>query len=434
VTQLFHRGGSAPANWLLSRAESNLAKTSWHWTDGQVGSTIAGTRHQPRHVIKSEESQVHQVKFYPVGNGDTSQIILNNGKRILFDYHRIGRAEDDDEPEIDLNSSLRQELKEVDRNYFDVVAFTHADADHIRNSTDFFELRHAKKYQGADRIKIKELWVPAAMILETSECGDRGEEFVIWRQEARHRLKEGEGIRVFSKPEKLKTWLSENGISLESRRHLITDAGQTASGFALTSDGVEFFCHSPFVKHVDDGDDLRNPASLIFNVRFRVGGNDFDYLAIGDSEWQVLEDIVNISEYHGNHDRLNWDLFNIPHHCSYLALSDEKGAQETVPKPNVEKLLLAGREGAYIVSSSKPIENTPSGRQQKMPPHVQAKVCYERYLKKVDGAKFLVTMEEPSKSKPEPIVFIIDDDGITRKKQIISAPAIITSSPAPRAG
>lgn len=32
--------------------------------------------------------------------------------------------------------------------------------------SDFFYLEHAKKYQNGDRIKIKELWVPAAMITE----------------------------------------------------------------------------------------------------------------------------------------------------------------------------------------------------------------------------------------------------------------------------
>jgi len=37
------------------------------------------------------------------------------------------------------------------------------DDDHIRNSADFFELRHAAKYQGGDRTKVSELWVPASI-------------------------------------------------------------------------------------------------------------------------------------------------------------------------------------------------------------------------------------------------------------------------------
>jgi hypothetical protein len=106
-----------------------------------------------------------EIRFYPVGNGDTSQIILDNGRRLLFDFHHLSSSEDNNGPEINLASTLRDELASVDHDYFDVVAFTHGDKDHIENSTSFFELEHATKYQGDGRIKIKTLWVPAAMIL-----------------------------------------------------------------------------------------------------------------------------------------------------------------------------------------------------------------------------------------------------------------------------
>ena len=376
----------------------------------------------------------HRIIFYPVGNGDTSQIVLESGRRILMDYRHRSKTEEGEGPEINLKARLKQELKDAGRDSFDVVAFTHADTDHIENSTEFFELRHAAKYQGNDRIKIDTLWVPAAMVLETGTNGQQSSEFVIWRQEARYRLKEGKGIRVFSKPEKLKGWLEENDLTLESRRHLITDAGELAPEFDIVTDGVEFFCHSPFIKHVDDGDDLRNAASLIFNVRFRKNGTDYDYLAVGDSEWAVLEDIVTTTKTHGNMDRLAWDLYNIPHHCSYLALSDEKGEFETTPKPLVEELLLLGKEGAYIVSSSCPILDTKDGREQTQPPHIQAKKCYETYRKKTGGAKFLVTMEEPNATKPEPLEFKVDGQGLSLARAAASAASVIISKPAPRAG
>lgn len=377
---------------------------------------------------------MHKVIFYPVGNGDTSQIVLENGKRILLDYRHQAKSETGDGPEINLKSRLRQELRDANKKSFDVVALTHGDDDHICGSTDFFELRHADKYKGGERIPIPELWVPAAMVLDEGTHANRADEFIIWRQEARYRLREGKGIRVFSKPDKLKSWFEENGISLDSRRHLITDAGQLAPGFGLAADGVEFFCHSPFIKHVDGGDDLRNSCALIFNVRFQAGSNTFDFFAVGDSEWDVLEDIVKATRAHGNDDRIAWDLYNIPHHCSYLALSDEKGANETTPRPLVADLLRAARDGAYIVSSSNPIPNTPDARASVQPPHVQARKCYERFLEDAGGAQFLVTMEEPSTSLPEPIVFNIGPNGITREKKIQSGPTILVSSPAPRAG
>jgi hypothetical protein len=333
-----------------------------------------------------------------------------------------------------LKERLRGELGT--RDYFDVVAFTHADKDHIAHSTEFFELEHKTECQGEGRIKIRELWVPAAMVIEKAEQGQQGSEFVLWRQEARYRLKKGSGVRVFSKPEMLKAWLEANELSVESRRHLFTDAGTIVPGFSLATDEVEFFCHSPFIKHVDEGDDLRNDASLIFQVRFEVSGTRVNYLAVGDSTCEVLDDIVGITEWHGNGHRLDWDLFNIPHHCSYLALapSGSKGETETVPTEGVQKLLLRGQQGAYVISSSNPIPDTPEAYKQDQPPHIQARKAYVRYLDKVGGRKFLVTMEEPTTKKPEPIVFEISHSGCRRSGGTPSGVMSIISSPAPRAG
>jgi len=383
-------------------------------------------------------ADTHQVVFYPVGNGDTTQIVLSGGRRVLFDFCHREKAEDPGTPEIDLKARLKADLKKADRDYFDVVAFTHADLDHIQGSTDFFELQHAKKYHGEGRIKIRELWVPAAMLLEEADNDHQMEEFVLLRQEARYRLLEGKDILVFSKPQAVADWLEpllkERGEAASARDHLFIDAGTIVPGFTLTKDGAEFFCHSPFIKHCDEGDIIRNRASLIFNVRLRADGHDYDYLEVGDATWEEIEDIVNTTRYHKNEDRLAWDLYNIPHHCSYLALSDEKGDKETEPKPLVKDLLLLGKRDSYIVSCSKPIPDEKDAYSQTQPPHIQARKAYERYLKEVNGRKFLVTMEEPNGNKPEPITFEITGGGVSWiRSASIGAPAIILSSP-PRAG
>lgn len=377
---------------------------------------------------------MHKLIFYPVGNGDTSQIVLANGKRLLFDFRHQAGSECGDSPCIDLKARL---LKELDgRDYFDVVAFTHADKDHISHSTEFFELEHRADYQGEGRIKIRELWVPAAMVVENATRDEQGSEFVLWRQEARHRLKEGRGLRVFSKPEAVKDWLGQCDLDIDACRHLFTDAGTLVPGFSLAVDEVEFFCHSPFIRHVDEGDDLRNDASLIFQVRFAPSGVRTNYLAVGDSTCEVLGDIVRITEEHGRSDRLDWDIFSIPHHCSYLALAPagQKGSTETQPTPLMEKLLLHGQPGAYVVSSSNPISDTPVAYEQAQPPHIQAKKAYVRYLNHVGGRKFLVTMEEPDTRRPEPLVFEISSSGCRRTGGTPSGSRIVVSSPAPRAG
>jgi hypothetical protein len=71
--------------------------------------------------------------------------------------------------------------------------------------------------------------------------------------------------------------------------------------------------------------------------------------------------------------------------------------------------------------------------EQTQPPHIQARKAYESHLKKVNGRKFVVTMEEPNAAKPEPITFEVTVGGVSWIKAISGAPAILSSSP-PRAG
>lgn len=377
---------------------------------------------------------MNKVRFYPVGNGDTSQIVLENGKRLLFDFCHRADGEDPDNPLIDLMKTLREELKAARREDFDVVAFTHGDDDHICNSSEFFWLEHAAKYQADDRVKIKELWVPAGMLLEEGTNDNQSSEVIIWRQEARHRLREGKGILVFSKPEKLKKWCEDNGIDFESRKKLFVDAGKLVPGFSLATDQVEFFVHSPFIKHTDEGDELRNNCSLIFQVRFEVEGARTDYFAVGDAGYETFEDIVDATKWHKNDDRLDWHLFNIAHHCSYLALGPDKGDKETEPTAKVKELLQHGKADAYIVSSSAPIPDDREAYKQTQPPHIQARKTYEKYLDEVEGRDFLVTMEEPTASKPEVLEFEIGNQGLRLTDKALKGAAAVVTSYKPRAG
>jgi len=108
---------------------------------------------------------VAKVSFFPVSNGDSSQIVLvKTDKWLLFDFHHQKRSEEDGSTDFNLKKHLKEQLKTAKRDYYDVLALTHGDDDHIRNSADFFELRHAAKYQGGDRTKVSELWVPASII------------------------------------------------------------------------------------------------------------------------------------------------------------------------------------------------------------------------------------------------------------------------------
>lgn len=371
---------------------------------------------------------MNKIVFYPIGNADTYIVQLDNGENLLFDFANMANPDDEQDKRVDVAKKLRQELEDVGRDYFDVVAFTHLDDDHIHGASEFFHLEHAKKYQGQDRIQIKTLYVPAAAIVEN---GCKGEARII-QAEARHRLLIGDGIRVFSRPGLLKEWLKKNDLRLEDRQHLITDAGQLAPEFSLEEQGVEFFVHSPFASRLEDGGVLdRNSDALAFQATFRVGSTETRFFLGADLINEILRDIVNITKFHGNESRLEWDIFKISHHCSYLSLAPDKGKDKTEPIEEVRWLFEEqGNRGGVIVSTSKPI---PSNDNDKQPPHRQAANYYKEVAAAL-GGQFIVTMEQPTKSAPEPLRIDIDGFGLTIKKVTRSSGIKVTSHQAPRAG
>jgi hypothetical protein len=375
-----------------------------------------------------------KVTFYPLGNADCCLIDLQNGKKLLFDFANMRDPNNKDDLRCDLPKELREDLEAADRTNYDVVAFTHLDNDHIKGSTEFFRLEHEKKYQSDDRIGIKVMWVPAALITE-DDLGD--EEAKILQKEARHRFKEGKGIRVFSRPQRLKDWCERNNVDYEARKGLVTDAGWLAPEFSLMTDGVEFFVHSPFAKRLNECEvEDRNRDSIVMQATFLDNKTGTKVLLMGDATHDVLSDIVQITKYHGRESRLEWDVVKLPHHCSYLSLGPDKGANKTEPVEEVRYLYEERRrESAIIVSTSEPIpsKGTPEDK-DKNPPHRQAANFYKEDV--LDGAsdRFKVTMESPSVSAPRPLIIEIDGSGATVKKRAVAAAIVATSRQAPRAG
>jgi hypothetical protein len=368
---------------------------------------------------------MHKLTFFPLGNADCCRINLENGKQILLDYADMKCYDDPTDKRIALPASLKADLD--GRGYYDVVGFTHLDDDHVAGSSEFFYLEHAACYQAGDRVKINELWVPAAAIVEDGleDCAR------VVRQEARHRLRQGHGVRVFSRPELLRGWFDAEGISLESRAHLITDAGNLIPGWNKSYDGVEFFVHSPFATRLD-GCDLvdRNKDSLVLHGTFSVGGVDTKVFFGGDVHHEGLEEIVRITRYHGREERVESDIVKLPHHCSYLSLGPDKGSDCTKPTPNIaymyEKKLSSN---AILISSSRSV---PSSDEDNQPPHRQAKKYYKGCLS--IGGQFEITMEHPTVSKPEPLVIEITTNRGRIKRAFISGASAAAASVPPRAG
>lgn len=369
---------------------------------------------------------MHQLTFYPLGNADTLFIDLAGGRVMVLDYADLRNPDDRYDLRWDINASISGKLKAKNRADVDVFCISHLDNDHVCKSADFFHLEHAAMYQTEGRYKIKELWVPAGAITEEGPKDDAR----IWRAEARHRLKNGSGIRVFGRPKRLEEWLTASNLSLASRAHLITDAGQVVPGFTKAADGVEFFLHSPHAHRINEREvEDRNQDSVVMQATFLASGAETRVMLGGDTTWECMEDIVSISKYHGNHDRLKFEVFKLPHHCSYKALSDVKGITKTEPKPLVKEWFEMASDRAIVVSTSDKIVH----QEQTQPPHFQAKAYHVDNLARING-QFKVTMEHPIAGSPKPLVLNIDGWGPRLESIAASAAIASVSQTPPRAG
>ena len=371
-----------------------------------------------------------RLTFYPLGNADCCLIDLDGGEKIIFDYANVRCKDDANDLRIDLEKAIRDDLAKAKRKDVNAFAITHLDNDHICRSSELFWLEHGSKYQGDDRIKIGELWVPACVIIEDGLV-DEGR---VWRQEARHRLRQGKGIRIFSRPEVLRQWIENEKLDFEKLKHLFVDAGKLVPSFTLQSHGVEFFVHSPFASRLDDGSLMdRNTDGIFVQATFEVRGIKTRLMLGADADYEVLSAIVDITKKRKRTERLEWDVFKLPHHCSYLSLGPDKGKDETKPVDQVKELYEThGQRGGIIVSTSKPV---PTAGDDVQPPHRQAGAYYKR-ITGFDGLKgeFKVTMSHPNANSPKPLVIEIDATKARITAPVAAGAGGLTGGAAPRAG
>ena len=375
---------------------------------------------------------MHKIVYYPLGNAETLRIDVDSSDRkILMDYADVRDPNNKFDLRWDLPTDLKADLKASKRDSYDAVVFTHLDDDHCCGAGDFFYFEYASTRQGAGRVKMPEMWVPALAITETSLDGDA----LIISKEARYRLKElkGKGIRVFSAPETLEKWFKDNDLDLADYRDrgIVLDAGKVVPTFNLEDDHVEFFIHSPFASRTEDGVlHVRNIDAIVMQAVFESAGVETKLLITADVPYSQLDEIVRVTKLKKREHRLESDIFDVVHHCSYTALGPEKGKDKTKPTENIQWLLDQIRTGGLLVSSSKPIPTDDSDDQ---PPHRQAAATYGETADGIDG-EFVVTMEHPKKSAPEPVVIEIDKQGAKLVKQILGAAAAVVSAPAARVG
>lgn len=371
-----------------------------------------------------------KVKYYPVGNGDTSLLLLDNVSIITDCKFREIKEEI-----YDVKKDLLDELEKRDEKPFtDLFILTHHDNDHCQNFGKHFHTGKISSYDNNDeKIIIDELWVNEYILGDDSVSDDCDAGII--RKEVRRRRdlyknndtsKDERGNRLV-----LIGYDDHNQFTNVPQHH----PGQTVSSINGTSlEKFDFFIHGPFKEHVIDcnasGD--RNMSSIVYQARYYKTNGDFACRILhgGDADHYRWAKIKEKSEKNNNEDALKWDIFQTPHHCSWTFFNDtpykdeERGIDNSNPQQTSIDILNYKLQGAKIVATSKTIIADDDN-----PPHYPAK---KEYVDVVGEDNFENTQkfyEDFSK----PIVFEINDYGPTLKRAATAAISSGTQRPS-RAG
>ncbi len=361
------------------------------------------------------------ITFFPVeeNNGGMVLFRLNDthGTTILID---VCVGDDSIAKHCDVALELRDRLPTDNegRPYVDAFILTHRHQDHLKGIQKHFHLGAISDYEEAPeeeepKILIRELWSSYHFWKKASTnynlCGD---------------------AKAFNKEMKRRVELfkSENKIQIEGERAIIVGQDPNGNCDGLTSIvydigdiftkinnhniSTKFFGEilGPLYKQEAEDDDAfndKNRQSIILNLTVKEGEYSNKILLSSDAECFVWENLWDL--YENDIAKLEYDIMQAPHHCSWHSLSYDSQSKDENPQVcgNAKLALSQTKTGACIVSQSKPIKNNDAD-----PPSKAAK---DEYLTIIDKSRFYCTNEYPSEDKPEPLEFNLTNAGPQRK-------------------
>lgn len=332
--------------------------------------------------------------FWPVGNGDSTTILVDSKTVIQVDVNHVSDSNNEDDPREPIIDRLVEFLPTVDKKpYLAAFALTHPDKDHC---TGFSEL--------LKQVTIGEIWFTPRVFSEYKK--DLCEEAKAFQKEAKRRMKlaiekqtsckSGDRIRIIGFDDLLK---SEPYKGFPSE--CLTVPGNTFSSIDGKDKSKHFsaFVHSPFK---DDSDGERNDTSLGLQITLKNNNVDGKALLLGDLSFEPITRIFKVSK----DSTLEWDVLLAPHHCSkkVMYIKDDNG-NDVLQNDIVKSIGKAIGSPGYVVSSSHAVPGTNTKGDD--PPHTKAKNRYTEI-----SNKFLCTAEHPNEESPTPIVFSLTDKGL----------------------
>lgn len=368
------------------------------------------------------------ITFFPVDNGGMALLKLNdeNKTTLLIDMYIREVADDEQDETFDVASYLRKQLKEdEDGNpYVDAFLLTHNDDDHIKGLQEHFYLGDPADYKEPGdeeeaKIIMKEIWCSSRFWKRASNSNKLCEDAKAFNKEMKRRVKLFEENKEIQKAGDRALIIGKDPDGkTKDIEDIVVDIGETFNKInnkeLLGKLNVKVLGSIPQQEGEEDEDfKKKNRGSVLLQIT--VIENDYNnhIFVTGDAEVFVWESLW--SKYKHDSCNLQYDVLLAPHHCSWHSLSydSQSGDNDPTVSEDAKKSLSQAKDGAYIISSSKPIKDDDND-----PPSYEAK---KEYLTIVNKSHFLCTGEYPTESKVEPIVLKLTKGGPQLKARMSTA-------------
>lgn len=399
------------------------------WIMGRI--TISGLRRAfakpPQQKVKG---MVASVRFFSVGNGDMTLILLESGRKILIDVNIRATADDPDDDTPDVATELRSLLSrdKQGRLCIDALLLSHPDQDHCRGMRKHFHLAAPSVWSKTDdKIFIRELWSSPMVFRRASSQHTLCEDAKAFNSEARRRVARfREDASSVSDGDRILILGEDHDGKTDDLQDILVKAGSTFSrvnGEPDTSMTARLL--APRLPSGDqDDEELRskNHSSTILNFSLCGDGvaDAGRFLTGGDAEVAIWERLWQ--RWSAHPDWFLYDILQAPHHCSWHSLSyhswSDFGDDARVCE-DARSALSQTRRGARIVASSNPIKDDDND-----PPCIRAKREY-RAIAKDAGGSFLCVGEHPNEKDPATVEFEIGQYGPRLKSKAMTAAAIV---------
>jgi len=348
------------------------------------------------------------IKFFPVGNGDSS-LIKAGDKSVMTDIHYRQSCTDNDSDEYDFRSELKSACKKGKEYRLSLFVSTHPDQDHTKGFDEIFHVGNPLDYNPkSGKILVEEIWCSPYTANPHYETDDS--KAIIREIKRRKKIQDTQEGKADGNRLKILD-LNSGPTNGEFGGHLKWDL------LAPTAKEAE-------IEKSDDPEkpNSSNNSSLVIRWTYEDQSAKEYVILGGDAEVDVWDriraDFVD--------SKLSWSILLAPHHCSRSCMARKNDDDEYEYSDKALSALGQVHGDGFIVSSSKPIKKDDDN-----PPSWDAKQKYLRILKvayEPDHKERFLNPESYNNGKPETVVFEFSHKGSKLKTFGFASAASIIGS------